>query len=241
MTKSTTDFSPDKMISNCQLTDLIMSFTSYRRFLKRKPYEVFSRGEINVKGLGLKRTYFVEPASDSESTTKIFVDSQDSDSETNSLNDEVDNRKDAFMRSPSFVKYHHIRPVTPVQSVISMVPQSIETPFRSSSSSLNELSVSPPRPRTSVNNLMRPTLRGAELAPTPSGVVRHSRISTISNTSIFTRPTPDFQLGSPQHVACGMSVSQPDLRVREQSGTTKGKKAKSKSKSKRRYKGCRVS
>ena len=77
-----------------------------------KPYLFYSRGKIVVKGLGERQTYFVEPGDESddecdgETRMHVFEERESSDSET-------EPGQERFIRSPSFVKYNHIKPVKP--------------------------------------------------------------------------------------------------------------------------------
>ena len=86
--------------------------------MKGSPYIFYSRGKINVKGLGDRQTYFVEPPS---SEVKPHLDLVRNDSEGSSsaipiINvDEVQStsiKKEDVSRSPSFVTYNKCTMVT---------------------------------------------------------------------------------------------------------------------------------
>ena len=74
--------------------------TPHCRLLSGLPFTFFSRGRITIKSLGEKQTYFVEPECDDAFALM-------EEEEWN-----VGSPTESFVRSPSFVKYHKILPVT---------------------------------------------------------------------------------------------------------------------------------
>ncbi len=182
----------------------------------------------------------MEPTSEADDgTTRIFVESQDSDSDSNSLCDESGTtRKDMFLRSPSFVKYHQIRPVTPTNSGTRLAP-GLDNPFTNSTFSLNELGIPTASPVR--HEMTRPPIQGGELVPPGVGNGRVSRASNASAASSIFIVAPDTR---PQIDVGFVSESHSDLSdagdvSAASAGAKRGKKPKSKSK--RKHKGCRIS
>ena len=91
---------------------MILSFFFYSE-LKGSPYIFYSRGYINIKGLGDRQTYFVEPPS---SNTKPQLEVVRNDSMVPIVSvDEVQStsaKKEDVVRSPSFVTYNKCTMVT---------------------------------------------------------------------------------------------------------------------------------
>lgn len=176
----------------------------------------------------------MEPISESDDTTRIFVESQDSDSENSLCEESGNSRKEAFLRSPSFVKYNQIRPVTPVLGQRRILNDA----FAGSNMSLNEAGVSAIRPAP--RNTTRLSIQGFDLVPPPSGNGRSSRASNVSATSSIIVFAPDARpsdmdvgyVGSPQ------PMSDSETESVDVSSTRHGKKLKSK---KRRLRGCKIS
>lgn len=79
--------------------------------LKGSPYVFYNRGKINIKGLGERQTYFVEP---SDSNVKPLVRNDSSVPMINvaSKSNFLDVKKEDVLRSPSFVKYNKCTMVT---------------------------------------------------------------------------------------------------------------------------------
>ena len=158
------------------------------RFLHRESYQFFSRGKIWVKGLGERQTYFVEPGD--EVDTMISENSQDSDSETNS-NVGLTVPPDAFLRSPSFVKYNRIKPVQ-------------LTPFTSN----NSLTPAPANPLQMLKPCGPPSPRRSF---TQVGGTENGRISIASNASaIFIVERPSEENGLKRE----FNESQKELRTK---------------------------
>lgn len=83
--------------------------------LRKKPFVFYSRGKIEVKGLGLRETYFIEPANGFDGVKTIMVERADSSLQS-SLPVE---RQMEFIRSSSFVRYNQIVQLKPSASIVS--------------------------------------------------------------------------------------------------------------------------
>ena len=83
--------------------------------LRKKPFVFFSRGKIEVKGLGLRETYFIEPANGFDGIKTIMVESADG---TLLPSLPVDHSMD-FIRTCSFVRYNQIVQMKPSASIVS--------------------------------------------------------------------------------------------------------------------------
>jgi len=144
--------------------------------LKGKPYVFYSRGKIRVKGLGLRQTYFVEPASDHDGTTRIMVQPEDRDSDS----DDMGTGFDPKLRSPSFIRYQQLTVVKPSTPSLHRMDSN---PFHTSGWSQEGRSTSP-------LDMVKPQRNESVLSvPDPSSPIFRGQTKQVWSCVIFRMKT----------------------------------------------------
>lgn len=217
--------------------------------LKGKPYVFYSRGKIRVKGLGLRQTYFVEPASDHDGTTRIMVQPEDRDSDSDGGGTGLDPK----LRSPSFIRYQQL---TVVKSSTPSLPRMDSNPFHTSGWSQEGRSTSPldmvkPQRNESVLSVPDPSLPIFKVGsghlqpdPRPTSPPQNGRVSKGSNNSslfiVHRASREDLnqpELSQPEVAQTCTAQSTPS-RASEEVDSSHHSKHK---KSKRHHRKCRIS
>ena len=177
-----------------------MIFFLFYSELKGSPYIFYSRGYINIKGLGDRQTYFVEPPS---SNVKPQLEVVRSDSLVPVVNiDEVRAtgiKKEDVLRSPSFVTYNKCTMVsTPSVQFIHTAPSNPNFESDEYSSELRPDRVSGEglvmcRPSVSSENTPMPTPKSSS-ADSPDAQIRRNKVAPNKTTSKSDlRPPPTIQ------------------------------------------------
>ena len=182
------------------ISNIIIILSLFHSELKGSPYIFYSRGYINIKGLGDRQTYFVEPPS---SNVKPQLEVVRNDSIIPIVNvDEVQSigtKKEDFLRSPSFVTYNKCTMVTtPSVQFIHTAPSNPNFETDEDLSQLRPDRVSGEglvmcRPSVSAENTPVPTPRSSNI-DSPETQIRKNKVApnkTTSKTEL--RPPPTIE------------------------------------------------
>ena len=110
----------------------------------------YNRGKIEVKGLGLKQTYFIEPPCEDGKTSDVIVVKPDSPSGYSLRVDSSNSQQDQFIRNPSFVRFSKCTIVNTLSTSPPVQPRFDDIPCSEDSSQSLGIQMVKPRSTASV-------------------------------------------------------------------------------------------